>query len=281
MCRTTHLVLASLLLLPACGSDSSTPPADASGGGADADPFAPDANPTAADASLIDAVPVTDAFIPTDCVPGTTECSDCEDNDGDGVADGYDPECTSAADNDEGSFATAIPGDNIDLCLQDCFFDGNSGAGDDGCEMHTCCIIGEAACPAMCLPTYNPAMCTPSPECIATCLPATTAGCDCFGCCTICDSTGCYTVMTNPAVAPDCTYETISDPLLCPVCTQVIDCADPCDPEMCMLCPGQTPEDLPPECTGTDCGTATPCTSSADCAADQWCSAGCCIEQIG
>ena len=34
-------------------------------------------------------------------------------------------------DNDESSFATGIPGDNMDACKQDCFFDGNSGMGDD------------------------------------------------------------------------------------------------------------------------------------------------------
>ena len=84
------------------------------------------------------------------CTPGGPQCSNCVDDDGDGKIDGFDIECTGPLDNDEGSFATGIPGDNIDAVMQDCFFDGNSGAGNDGCNIHVCCILGapdEASCP--------------------------------------------------------------------------------------------------------------------------------------
>ena len=64
---------------------------------------------------------------------GQTQCSDGIDNDGDGKIDYADPECVGPLDNDESSFATGIPGDNMDACKQDCFFDGNSGMGDDHC----------------------------------------------------------------------------------------------------------------------------------------------------
>src|SRR3954469_15231541 len=70
-----------------------------------------------------------------------TQCANCVDDDGDGKIDGFDPECTGPADNDEASFKTGIPGDNIDAPSQDCFFDGNSGSGDDGCNEHTCCLL--------------------------------------------------------------------------------------------------------------------------------------------
>src|SRR5260221_8786085 len=40
---------------------------------------------------------------------GTTQCSDGKDNDGDGLIDGFDPECTGPWDNDESPFATGIP----------------------------------------------------------------------------------------------------------------------------------------------------------------------------
>ena len=70
---------------------------------------------------------------------GITQCSDGLDNDGDGKIDLADPECVSPLDNDESSFATGIPGDNKDACKQDCFFDGNSGMGDDGCEWQLKC----------------------------------------------------------------------------------------------------------------------------------------------
>jgi len=68
--------------------------------------------------------------------PGAPQCSDCKDNDGDGKIDGFDIQCTGPLDNDEATFATGIPGDNKDAVMQDCFFDGDSGAGNDGCNIH-------------------------------------------------------------------------------------------------------------------------------------------------
>jgi len=70
---------------------------------------------------------------------GMTQCSDGIDNDMDGKTDYNDPECVGPLDNDESTYATGIPGDNIDACKQDCFFDGNSGMGDDGCEWNLKC----------------------------------------------------------------------------------------------------------------------------------------------
>src|SRR6185436_9912124 len=73
------------------------------------------------------------------CPVSPSACTDGIDNDGDGKIDGADPECVGTCDNDEGTFATGISGDNIDACKQDCFFDGNSGQGDDGCEWNLKC----------------------------------------------------------------------------------------------------------------------------------------------
>src|SRR5204862_6504074 len=73
------------------------------------------------------------------CKVNPSACTDGKDNDGDGLIDAADPECVGPCDNDEGTFATGIPGDNIDACKQDCFFDGNSGMGDDGCEWNLKC----------------------------------------------------------------------------------------------------------------------------------------------
>src|SRR5829696_1023524 len=50
-------------------------------------------------------------------------CAVCVDNDADGKIDGFDPDCSCPADDREDSFATGIPGDNIDATWQDCFFD--------------------------------------------------------------------------------------------------------------------------------------------------------------
>lgn len=254
------------LSLSGCGDDGRSAGGD--GGGSTID----SGNTPTSDAGR------PDAYVPANCVAGSTQCSDCMDNDGDGRVDGFDPECTSAADDREDSFATGIPGDNIDPNIQDCFFDGNSGGGDDGCTIATCCFFDPNGpnCPSP--PT---ASCTPSSECIETCQPATIPGCDCFGCCEICNDGSCHVIMTNPAVAPNCTIDVLDDPALCPPCMQIEACSSPCDPESCILCPGQTPDDLPPSCTGVECpNNAATCAASADCPMDQYCAAGCCIPQI-
>ncbi len=244
---------------------------DADTGGADGDA---DPDPGIDDEA---SMPEADA---TAC--GTTQCSNCLDDDGDGLTDGFDPHCISAADNDEASFATGIPGDNQDRQWQDCFFDGNSGGGDDGCRYHTCCILGDA-CPADLRRGFDPARhCNISTECIENCLPGATPGCDCFGCCTIHVDGIPYTVYTNPALAPNCTLDVIDDPALCPPCTPTEDCDNPCVPADCELCPGQTVDDLPPECDDRPrCPEGqTSCTVTTDCPLYHYCSLGCCIEQV-
>jgi len=219
---------------------------------------------------------------------GLTQCSDGIDNDNDGLIDGFDPECTGGTDNDEGSFATGIPGDNIDAKNQDCFFDGNSGGGDDGCATPTCCILGYThdECAAHSLgANFDPATDCPPPSqmCIDYCAPATAPGCDCFGCCTVCDSDSCRDIAVNPAISPQCTLETLDDPAKCLACTKTTECSGTtCGGTTCTLCPGQTSEDLPASCGGTTtCPGSTVCTSSTDCNAGDFCSAGCCIGQIG
>jgi hypothetical protein len=274
-------LLASALAFALAGCDDSKNLANDDGGvngGADAGVDFSDADPNAPDAG------------PGGCVPGGPQCNNCVDDDGDGKIDGADPECTGAIDNDEASFATGIPGDNIDSKLQDCFFDGNSGAGDDKCKFHTCCILDLSqpqyggVCPAdLQPPNYDPAQCTVTQTCIDNCKPLTPPGCDCFGCCTLCNGSDCHDVYTNPAVAPDCTLADLGDPSKCPVCVKVQACSNPCDPQLCILCPGQSPSDLPPDCMmNPACPTgSSECSTDTPCVAGQYCSNGCCIDQIG
>jgi hypothetical protein len=232
----------------------------------DADPLAPDAGPGG-------------------CVATGPQCNNCIDDDEDGQIDGFDIECTGLIDDDESGFATGISGDNIDTKTQDCFFDGNSGGGDDKCAYHTCCIFGfdtAAECPSnLQPPNYDPADCEVTAQCIANCGPLVPPGCDCFGCCTLCDGAGCVDVYTNPAVAPECDADVLHDATKCPTCEKLDSCDQPCGPEMCILCPGQNPEDLPPECTEVMCPTgATTCETTADCNEFQFCSVGCCIGTV-
>ncbi|MDQ3335615.1 MAG: hypothetical protein M4D80_10650 [Myxococcota bacterium] len=226
------------------------------------------------------------------CTPNASapQCSNCMDDDGDGKIDGYDIQCTGPLDNNEASFSTGIPGDNIDAVDQDCFFDGDSGAGNDGCSIHVCCLLGaptKAACPIG-RNRYEPAECPPpigtgtiSQKCIDTCGKLAPPGCDCFGCCTICDPanpTMCYDIATNPSTSPNCTSDTIADPTKCLRCTKVTGCGNECGG--CILCPGQTM--LPPECGGMNqCPEGqTPCGPDNACGAGQYCSNGCCIGTI-
>jgi hypothetical protein len=231
---------------------------------ADADPAAPDAGPNPG------------------CEPGNgPECNNCEDDDDDGLVDGFDPECTGSLDDREDSFATGIHGDSGNAVKQDCFYDGDSGGGNDGCDLHVCCLL-DGECPIS-SPPFDPEECAVTAECVANCMPITPPGCDCFGCCTICDDEGCADILTVPAVAPLCDAAVIHDQSKCPPCSKFAACSGgDCGGDTCILCPGQTEEDLPPPCGGHECpGGISPCFDTTDCLADEFCSAGCCITDVG
>ena len=259
------------------------------------------------------------------CTPGgDLQCSDCVDNDMDGKIDGFDPECSGPADDREDSFATGIPGDNIDATMQDCFFDGNSGAGNDGCNQHVCCLLqavgtiqgnqtqddaDEARC-AVLAPSadedkytrtdcYQPFGNVPVPtKCKMNCGPLAPPGCDCFGCCTVCNAMGCSTIILNPAVSPTCDQSNITDcgpdgdcgtnnagtgDEPCKRCVKTPDCgATECGGATCILCPGQDPSSLPSSCGGTSmCPDGyQPCATDGTCPAGTYCSTGCCVGMI-
>jgi hypothetical protein len=225
------------------GGSSATGGSDASGG-----------NATGGDTSLSGAPATggTDATGGTGAVDtggsaglpatGTTQCSDGIDNDGDGLIDGLDPECSGPWDNDESSFATGIPGDNKDPKWQDCFFDGNSGAGDDGCRYGTDCLYGAT-------PQTDPS-CTVSQQCIDYCGARAPNGCDCFGCCTVQKSDGSTVDIFEVST---CSIANIDDTTACPRCTKNMQCQNTCGE--CELCPGKTVADLPASCTPPATGT--------------------------
>jgi hypothetical protein len=152
-----------------------------------------------------------------------------------------------------------------------------------------CCILAD--CPDADLDSFNPETdCPITDECVDYCAGVVTPGCDCFGCCTICGADGvCHDVVTNPGIAPDCDIDVLDDPALCPACTPAADCGSPCDPEQCILCPGQTYDDLPDTCFEdggggdppepvTQCPDGRPpCIDSSECEQGEYCSVGCCI----
>jgi hypothetical protein len=170
------------------------------------------------------------------------------DDDGDGLIDGADPECTGAYDDDEGTFATGISGDNKDPKWQDCFFDGNSGAGDDHCRYHTDCLTGD-------LPLDDDD-CVVAQDCFDFCRPRTPNGCDCFGCCgvTVNDT------VEYVQIGSDCS---IDDTSTCSSCVQTEACLNECG--LCELCLGKTADDLPLSCSSGGGFVGDACTADSDC----------------
>ena len=193
---------------------------------------------------------------------GSAQCSDGIDNDHDGKTDYNDPECVGPLDNDEGSFATGIPGDNMDACRQDCFFDGDSGGGNDGCLWQLKCDprSTNTKCPySQQYAEQHADECSlsasQSQQCINFCKRLVPNGCDCFGCCAVPGAP------TPILLSASCTAADFNNPAKCQPCTQVTQCNNPCD--RCELCIGKTT--LPADCTptGTDAGTPVP-----DCGSD-------------
>lgn len=241
------------------------------------------------------------------CGSAPCACSNGKDDDNDGISDLADPECVSSWDNDEGSFATGISGDNRDDACQDCFFDGNSGSGNDGCYLPTSCLSegnassGHGRCNS----------CEQTAQCKSFCKAYTPNGCDCFGCCTVRLANG---TDVNVALGNGCNIDgnTVQG---CNSCVPNDSCRNECG--KCELCPGKTLADLPAECfqspptndagsgdaggvgdggspsdagTGdTDGGTSTPPSYTCDdgatrcgaglpaCASGYGCEFGCCV----
>jgi hypothetical protein len=241
---------------------------------------------------------------------GTAACSDGMDNDGDGKTDYEDPECVGPLDNDEGTFATGISGDNMDACKQDCFFDGDSGGGNDGCDWQLKCdpsnvgATAEKKCPYDAdFASKHTMECSlsnsQSPGCVDFCGKLTPNGCDCFGCCVVPGAT------TPIRLSATCTADKFDDPNACHPCTQVTACNNPC--ERCEICIGKTtlPPDCnpnqpdggttydggtaadggytppPPQCPGTitSCGPGGQVAATA-CPAGTGCVTGCCVPII-
>jgi hypothetical protein len=213
---------------------------------------------------------------PVDCGGTVYACGDGMDNDGDGLIDFGDPECTGPCDDDESSFQTGLPGDNMD-CKQDCFFDGNSGQGDDGCNWDLRCDPENPGEFINCEYTGG-SNCDNQPpnqeqDCIDFCEPYVPPGCDCFGCCEVhLDDGSSVWIFLNSH--PDCALDNLA---ACTECSpQIEDCGNTCEPEMCELCFGE--DELPPGCDDVSCPEdSMPCTVNEDCPGGYFCLLECCV----
>ncbi|MBL8971883.1 MAG: hypothetical protein JNK56_14925 [Myxococcales bacterium] len=212
--------------------------------------------------------------MPVECGGMIYECGDAMDNDGDGNIDGGDLECTSPCDDSEGSFQTNLPGQNMD-CLADCYWDGDSGQGNDHCVWSLKCDPENPGADINCAYDPNQKDCdTMQPAlCLEVCAAITPNGCDCFGCCNVDTPDG--TLQIYLGGDPDCSLKNLA---ACGSCTFQPGCNNTCDPEACELCFGQT--ELPPGCEEAGCDNMTPCKvdkfGNSDCAEGFFCSTGCC-----
>ena len=231
--------------------------------------------PNPADAALADAAPMfrfDDAGVVFCGGSRACACSDGVDNDGDGVIDGLDPECTGAFDDFEDSFATGRHGEDQTTRRQDCFYDTNSGGG-DGCGRARCCSLVDPITPG----NSGCRDCAVDPTCSETCGPLVPNGCDCFGCCGVWRAGVVSNVLLGSA---SCTLATLDDATKCTRCIPATECQNPCG--ACELCPGRGLDDLPLACAvpngpGYSCDNSPPCQSSAACGTLGYCQHGCCI----
>lgn len=238
------------------------------------------------------------------CVPVACEqnkiysCADCIDNDQDGKTDAEDPDCLGPCDNNEEGYALAIPGAGNAPCKLDCYFDKDSGSGNDDCTWDSRCDPKSPQAPDCSYENPPPpsADCpaSQSQSCLDYCLPLVPNGCDCFGCCDIPGGSGNFVFLGSKdgADVSTCTLEVANDPTKCKPCTPVMDCFNGCG--KCELCLGKVA--LPPECFpggqgggGAGQGGSPPAScppgipycgppNNDPCPAGSYCITGCCQE---
>ena len=233
------------------------------------------------------------------CQGKTYQCGDCIDNDNDCTIDSADLSCFGPCDNNEAGFKGNIPGQNSAPCKQDCYFDGDTGAGNDDCYWSHDCDPNQVApdfYPEGPQCSYNPNANIPgtnlscmqldagppgqSQDCLNYCGPLTPNGCDCFGCCDVPGVSYPIWLGSENNNQGSCTLADLGDPTKCKPCEIVDSCHNPCD--NCEICLGKPT--LPPECLCQECAPGQqlcgdPC--GTPCPFGFFCQSGCCVQNPG
>jgi hypothetical protein len=224
---------------------------------------------------------------PTECRGKLYECGNCTDDDEDGRTDALDPACLGPCDDDETGLSTGLSSTSA-ACQRDCYFDGDAGPGNDGCEWsHQCDPLSVA-------PSYPPSgdmRCAYDPlaggldceelrqeqpaACVEACLPVAPNGCDCFGCCELPGGSGNFHYVGVGRGSAGCQPDALNDPQACPPCTPVEGCFNDCKP--CEACVGRAPE---ASCqAGNSCEPGQQrCGADAPCGLGFYCITGCCVR---
>lgn len=216
------------------------------------------------------------------CQAKLWQCGDCKDNDNDGLIDAYDPDCLGPCQNNELGFFGNIPGQNNAPCKADCYWDQDTGSGNDQCYWDHGCDPFEDQMPLRTMPEIGcrydqntkvggatvPAgqkdctylLSNQQTACTNFCEPLTPNGCDCFGCCENPLNLTHYVWAgsENASGAGTCDRASLNDATKCKACTPVVGCSKPCG--RCQLCFGKTAADLPADCANvaTDGGGPPP-----------------------
>lgn len=204
-------------------------------------------------------------LIEAPCDGHTYECGDTLDNDGDGLGDWEDPDCLGPCDNTETNFFSGIPGGAGPDCFVDCYWDQDSGAGNDDCYWdHRCdpnqldghpepipkCAFNEDVNISGTGASCDELKVAQSDTCATVCGPLTPNGCDCFGCCELPAGSGKFvwtgSYLENDSKTGTCSLADVGDPDKCEPCLPVPSCYNDCGP--CELCIGKKPEDIPAWC---------------------------------
>jgi hypothetical protein len=229
------------------------------------------------------------ACVPTPCQGHIYQCGDCIDNDGDGKIDSEDPDCLGPCDNTESSYYGGIPGQAGAACIVDCYFDQDSGSGNDDCYWNHKCDPHETAPNNYSPESWNGTKCsydtnanTPgtnktcselyamqSQACLDFCLPLTPNGCDCFGCCELPAGSGKFVWLGSEDGNGNgsCDLAHVDDPTKCEPCEVVPSCYNSCGHcEICIGKPTLPPDCFPPVCGNGVCDPGETCSNCpADC----------------
>jgi len=216
---------------------------------------------------------------PAECQGHIYQCGDTIDNDMDGKIDSFDSDCLGPCDDTEDSYYGGIPGQNNAGCKQDCYFDQDTGTGNDDCYWsHECDpnsvppnYYPEPVKQCDCQPITQPPGCadanipgtskrcselynTQSQLCLDYCGPLTPNGCDCFGCCELPAGSNQFVWLGSEGLTgTECTQAEINNPDVCHPCLPTVACYNDCD--ICELCVGKPT--LPPECFDPDGGSSS------------------------